>query len=289
MKAFTYVRPTGVEEAASELAEHGEGATVIAGGQTLLLAMKERLATPSVLVSLQDVAETRGISYSDDGVLTVGAATPYRELRHADLRDGHSLLCSVAAEVGDIPVQRMGTPGGALCHADPVFDASLAAVAADGEVELASASGSRTLAVSDFLVGAYSTALEPGELMTSIRFPAAGERERSAFVKHRLRRFDPAIVSVACVLGLAEDGRVESARIALGAVGPVPARATDAEELVTGETLTEELAREAGERALDAVDAGSSNGNARFSSEYKRDVLPTLVARALRAATNGKE
>jgi aerobic carbon-monoxide dehydrogenase medium subunit len=288
MKPFSYVRPTTVEEATSALAEHANAA-VIAGGQTLLLAMKERLANPSTLVSLRDVPETQGISYSDDGTLTIGAATSYREIRHAELRPGHSLLCTVSSEVGDIPVQRMGTPGGALCFADPAFDAPLAAVAAGAELELASASGTRTLAASDFLLGPNVTALAPGELMTSIRFPAAGERARSSFVKHRLRRFDPAIVSVACVLGLAEDGSIETASIACGAVGPVPARATAAEELVTGELMSDELAREAGERALESLEPGASNGNARFSSEYKRDVLPTLVARALRAATDGRE
>jgi carbon-monoxide dehydrogenase medium subunit len=288
MKPFNYVRPTTVDEAASALAQH-PNAAIIAGGQTLLLAMKERLATPSTLVSLRDVSETQGISYADDGTLTIGAATSYREIRHAELRPGHSLLCTVSSEVGDIPVQRMGTPGGALCFADPAFDAPLAAVAAGAEVELASASGTRTVSVSDFLLGPNATALAPGELMTSIRFPAAGERARSSFVKHRMRRFDPAIVSVACVLGLAEDGSIESASIAVGAVGPVPVRAKAAEELVTGEAMSDELAKEAGERALESLEPGASNRNARFSSEYKRDVLPTLVARALRAATKGKE
>jgi len=290
MKPFTYLRPTTVAEATAALAEHGDEAAVIAGGQTLLLAMKERLERPSVLVSLQDVAETRGISYEDDRALTIAAATPYRELRHAELRPGHGLLSTIASEVGDIPVQRMGTPGGALCFADPVFDFSLGAVAGGAEVELASGAGTRSLPVSEFLQGAYETALAPGELMTAIRFPPGGEAAKSSFVKHRMRRFDAAIVSVACILGIGADGRIESASIALGAVAPVPVRATAAEELVTGEEMSDELAREAGERAVDALSAAASNGNTRFSSEYKRDVLPTLVARALRAATDdGKE
>jgi carbon-monoxide dehydrogenase medium subunit len=291
MKPFTYVRPTTLEEATAALAEHAEAA-VIAGGQTLLLAMKERLVNPSTLVSLRDVPETHGISYSDDGTLSVGAATSYREVRHAELRPGHSLLCTVASEVGDIPVQRMGTPGGALCFADPAYDAPLAAVAANAEVELASATGTRTLPASEFLVGAYATALAPGELMTSIHFPARGERARSSFVKHRLRRFDPAIVSVACVVDVGSDGTIASASIACGAVGPVPFRATTAEELLEGERLTDELARMVGEKALEnaQISSDGANGYKRFSDDYKRDVLPTLVARALHAAIDeGRE
>ncbi len=290
MKPFTYLRPTTAAEAAAALGEHGDTAAVIAGGQTLLLAMKERLRSPSVLVSLQDVGEARGISYTDDGALAIGAATPYRELRHAELQPGHGMLATIASEVGDIPVQRMGTPGGALCFADPVFDFSLGAVAGGAEVELVSASETRTLPASEFLQGSYATALAPGEMLKSIRFPGAGEGARSYFLKHRLRRFDPAIVSVACVLDVGADGRVASASIACGAVGPVPFRATAAEELITGEELTDELAREAGEQTLVGLPPTLSNGNGRFSSDYKRDVLPTLVRRALRAAADdGRE
>jgi aerobic carbon-monoxide dehydrogenase medium subunit len=297
MRPFTYLRPTTAGEAATALAEHGEEAAVIAGGQTLLLAMKDRLSRPSVLVSLQDVAEAHGISYTDDGALAIGAATPYRELRHAELRAGHGLLATIASEVGDIPVQRMGTPGGALCFADPIFDFCLGAVSGGAEVELVSPSGTRTLPAAEFLQGAYATALEPGEVMTEIRFPAAGEGARSAFVKHRLRRFDPAIVSVACVLDIGGDGTVASARIACGGIGPVPVRAAAAEELVTGREMSDELAREAGARAIETFETSArhvpgtgGNGYKRFSDDYRREVLPTLVARALRAATDdGKE
>jgi carbon-monoxide dehydrogenase medium subunit len=289
VKEFSYLRPQSLGAAAAALAEHAE-AQVIAGGQTLLLAMKERRATPSVLVSLRDVDEVRGVSDGEDGALRVGAATTYWELRNADLRPAHSLLATVAADVADVPVQRMGTLGGALCLPDPTYDMPVAALALDAEVELASTGSTRRLPVGEFIQGPHATALVPGEMMTALHFPAAPEPVRSAFVKHRLRRFDSAIVAVACVLTLDDDGHVERVRIAYGAVAPVPLRATAAEKLLAGEQFTDQVAREAGELAVAALEGTAADGFGRFPFDYRRDVLPALVARALRAAAgDGKE
>jgi carbon-monoxide dehydrogenase medium subunit len=285
MRPFTYVRPTSVAEATGAL----EGdARVIAGGQSLLLAMKERAERPSILVSLRDVPDVRGVTYTGDA-LEIGAATTYWNVQVATYNGSrHSLLPQVVADVADVPVKRMGTVGGALCQADPIFDFPLAAVVSDAEVEIASSSGTRTLPVSEFLVGPFQTALQPGEVLTKIRIAAGGDGARTAFVKHRLRRFDPALVSVACILDVGSDGKIESARIAVGAVGPVPTRVADAESLVTGNALTDELAREAGEKAVAAI--ADHAGQRMFQQGYRKDVLPALVARALSAAyANGKE
>ena len=219
MRPFIYLRPSSVADATGVLANHNGGARVIAGGQTLLLAMKDRLERPSVLVSLQDVPGIRGVGYADDGTLTIGAATTYWQLESSSLlRSNHRLLSTIAGGIADVPVRRMGTVGGALCQADPAFDFPVAAVVSDAELELSSSTGTRRLGISDFLQGAYATGLEPGEVLTKIHFPAPEPSAQTAFVKHRLRRFDSAIVSVACVLSV-QDGKVARARIACGAVG----------------------------------------------------------------------
>lgn len=286
MKPFTYVRPTSVAEAAGAL----EGdAKVIAGGQSLLLAMKDRAERPSRLVSLRDVPEVRGVTYADDGTLEIGAATTYWNVQVATVGAGsHSLIPNVVADVADVPVKRMGTVGGSLCQADPIFDFPVAAVVSDAEVEVASSSGSRTLPVAEFLQGPFTTALQPGEVLTKIRIRAGGDGARTAFVKHRLRRFDPALASVACIIEIGDDDRISSARIAVGAVGPKPVRVGEAERLVTGNALTDELALEAGNAA--AAEIPDHAGQRMFRQAYRKEVLPTLVARALRAAyANGKE
>lgn len=286
MKPFTYLRPSSVADATGALAEHNGDARVIAGGQTLLLAMKDRLERPSVLVSLQEVPEVRGVSYSDAGTLTLGAATTYWQLETSSLRGPHRLLSSVAGGIADVPVRRMGTVGGSLCHGDPAFDFPLAAVVSDAELELSSSTGTRTVPVSDFLRGPYTTGLEPGEVLTRIHFPVGDSSVRFGFVKHRLRRFDSAIVSVGCLLSV-EDGKVASARIACGAVGPVPLRLRASEKLVTGEEPSDALFEEAGVRGADGIEVATASPVIR--QDYKRDVLPAIVARALRAAVNGKE
>lgn len=286
MKPFAYLRPTSVADAAAALADNDGGARVIAGGQSLLLALKDRLERPSVLVSLQDVPEVRGVEYHEDGTLTVGAATTYWQLQSAALPEEHAWLSTVVGDVADMPVRRMGTVGGAVCQADPVFDFPVAAVVADAELELTSTRGDRRVAAAEFFEAPFRTARQPHELLTRVHFPAVDAAVRSSFVKHRLRRFDPAIVAVACLLRL-DGGVVESARIACGAVGPVPVRLTDAEEVVTGRELTDDVARAAGDAAAASIELGDSNRM--FRQSYKRDVLPVIVARALRAAVDGKE
>jgi carbon-monoxide dehydrogenase medium subunit len=286
MKPFVYVRPSSLAEAVDALAEANGDSRVLAGGQSLLLAMKDRLERPSALVSLQDVPEVRGFAYTDDGTLEIGAATTYRELEEASLREGsHEFLRAVAADVADVPVRRIGTVGGALCQADPAFDFPLAAVAAGAEVDLASGEGTRTLRVEDFLIGPLQTARQPGEVLTTIRFPAADPAVRFGYVKHRLRRFDSALVSVACLLSF-DGNKITSARIACGAVGPTPLRLTPAEEVVVGNEVSDELALEAGARAAAEVEVTTTNPV--FQASYRREVLPTILARALRAAANGR-
>ena len=287
MKPFTYVRPSSIVEAVDSLAESNGDTRVLAGGQSLLLAMKDRLERPSVLVSLQDIPEIRGITYTATGTLEIGAATTYRELEEAPLRTGsHELLPTVAADVADVPVRRMGTVGGALCQADPTFDFPLAAVVTGAEVDLASGDGTRTLGVEHFLNGPFQTARRPDEVLTTIRFPASDPAARFGFVKHRLRRFDSALVSVACLLSVDGD-KVTSARIAYGAVGPTPLRLTGVEDLLVGNEVSDELAREAGAVAAAAVEVTTTNPV--FQASYRREVLPTILARALLAAANGKE
>lgn len=287
MKPFTYVRPSSLAETVDALAKSNGDTRVLAGGQSLLLAMKDRLERPGVLVSLQDVPEVRGITYGEAGTLEIGAATTYRELEQATLRKGsHELLPTVASDVADVPVRRMGTIGGALCQADPTFDFPLVAVAAGAEVDLTSGEGTRTLDAQDFLRGPFQTARQPDEVLTTIRFPAADPAAHFSFIKHRLRRFDSALVSVACLLSM-DGNTVTGARIACGAVGPTPVRLTTVEDILIDKEVTEALALEAGVVAAAAVEVTTANPV--FQASYRREVLPTILARALRAAATGKE
>ncbi|MGD9762391.1 MAG: xanthine dehydrogenase family protein subunit M [Candidatus Binatia bacterium] len=282
MKSFTFLAAGSVAEAVAALREHGAGARVLAGGQSLLLAMKDRLATPSAIVSIGRLPELRGCS-RDNGVVQIGAATTYFELETADLGTGASeLVGRVCAEVADIPVRRMGTAGGALCQADPQFDFPVGAVALGAELELASPRGRRAVAAAEFLKGRGKTACAPDEILTAIRFRPGDGRTGAAFEKFAVRRFDPAIASVACVLRVADGGAVAEARIVCGGVAETPLRLTGAEGVITGQALTEKLADEAGR--LSSAELPTTSLNALYAPGYRRQLVPALVSRALRRA-----
>lgn len=282
MKPFAFFAAESLADAVTALGEHGDGARVLAGGQSLLLAMKERMVNPSVLVSIGRVRELRGCERAN-GVLQIGAATTYFDLEHADLGAAASALVRrVCADIADIPVRRMGTIGGALCQADPQFDFPVAAVALDAEVELASARGWRTLAVAEFLQGRGQTACAPDEILTAVHFRAEDERTGTAFEKFGLRRFDPAVASVACLLRVDGDRAVAAARIVCGGVAETPLRAGGAEHAIAGARLTEQLAQEAGR--LTAAELSPAPMSPLFSASYRRRLVGTLVTRALRQA-----
>ncbi len=279
MKPFAFVSAASLEEALSALATRGDGARVLAGGQSLLLLMKERLQNPGALISIGRIAELRGHRRAN-GAIEIGAATTYFELERAEMGGGASALVGrVCADVADIPVRRMGTIGGALCQADPQFDFPVAAVALAAEVELTSARGRRTVAVSDFLQGRGRTACAPDEILTLVRFRAGAAAAGAAFEKFGLRRFDPAIASVACVLHLGDGGTIAEAHIACGGVAEVPVRAAGAENAVAGQRVSEALAAEAGR--LTAAELSPSLANPFFSADYRRQLIGTLVTRAL--------
>lgn len=278
MKPFHYVRPSSIDEAVEALAEARDGdARVIAGGQSLLLAMKDRLRAPATLVSVAGIRDLKDVAYTADGMLRVGAATTYAAIQRAPLRGAHRLLTSACADIADTPVRQMGTLVGAICEADPRFDMPVLASVLGAGVELASTAGTRTVPADQFVVGANATVCRPDEIVTALTFPAA-DATGSGFEKLRLRRFDAAIASVGCAVDRG-NGSVESVRIFCGAVRTSPTRASAAEAVVAGRPWSDEVARAAGDAAAHEVEPEPVGGL--FGPEYKRQVLPALVRRSL--------
>lgn len=217
MKPFTFHSPRALGEAVDLLERHGPGAQVIAGGQTLLLAMKERLARPSALVSLAEVADLRGWRHTDSGALEIGAATTYAALAAAQLPGWHAEIAAVAGDLADRPVRTMGTIGGALCAADPRFDMVTLVVGLGAELDIVGTGGGRTVAAAEFFTPGGGTVLAAGEILTTVRVPALEAFNGVAFEKFRHRVFEAAVVSAVCALR--PDG---SPRITVGAVYPSP-------------------------------------------------------------------
>ncbi len=279
---FDYVAPATVEEALSALAEAGDDAKVIAGGQSLLPVLRMRLNAPSLVVDLSRIESLRGVR-DEGGELAIGAMTTYQTILDDAAVAEHLLLLKKATEtIADPQIRHRGTVGGALAHADPAGDLGAAALALDASFVITGSSGSRTVAAADFFTGLFETAIGEDELLTEIRFPKhtgwGAHYEKFVRVSHQW-----SIVAVAATVK-AEGGSIQEARIGLTNMGDRPLRATGVEQTLVGQSATEDAVRAAAEAAAEGTDPPSDlNGDA----EYRRSIVPVLTRRAVLAAAGG--
>jgi carbon-monoxide dehydrogenase medium subunit len=261
------------------LSRHGDEAKVLAGGQSLIPVMKLRLATPAHLVDIGRLG-LEAISESD-GRLTVGALARHRDLERSDvLKARYPVMAAAAPLISDPIVRNLGTIGGSLCHADPAGDWGSVMLALDASVVLRSVRGEREMAMPEFLVDTFTTALEPDEILTEVRIPQTGGPSGGTYLKLERKVGDFATVAAAVHLSLS-DGTIERAGIALTAVGPKNLRPTDAEASLAGAEPTEAAFAEAGRLA---AEASSPVSDLRGSIDYKRHVVDVYVRRGLATA-----
>ncbi|MDX6327062.1 MAG: aerobic carbon-monoxide dehydrogenase medium subunit [Nocardioidaceae bacterium] len=276
---FDYAAPATVEEALSTLAEAGDDAKVIAGGQSLLPVLRMRLNAPSLVVDLSRIESLRGIREEGDAVV-IGAMTTYQAVLDDPLPREHLLLLVKATEtIADPQIRHRGTVGGALAHADPAGDLGAAALALGATFEITGASGSRSVPAEEFFQGLFETAIGEDELLTSIRIPKhtgwGAQYEKFVRVSHQW-----SIVAVAATV-LAEGGTIREARVGLTNMGDRPLRATGVEQALVGQPATEDAVRAAAASAAEGTDPPSDlNGDA----DYRRSIVPVLTRRAVLAA-----
>ncbi len=278
--SFDYVAPTSVSEALAALAEHGDDAKVLGGGQSLLPILRMRLNAPGVIVDLGRIPELQGISDEGDH-LVIGAMTTYAAaLASDDLRTHAAVLSKAIATVADPQIRHRGTVGGALVHADPAGDVGAPILALEAELVITGADGAtRTVAATDFFEDLFTTAVGEGELLTQIRVPKhtgwGGHYEKFVRVKHQW-----SIVGVAATVR-AEGGTIAEARVGLTNMGSTPLRARSVEAALVGKAATEESVREACAAAAEGTSPPSDlNGDA----DYRRHLATVLTRRAVLAA-----
>jgi len=276
---FDYVKPGSVEEAVRALAEGGEDAKIIAGGQSLLPVLRLRLAAPSLLVDLGGIAELKGIRDDGDGIV-VGAMTPYFEIIGDNLVQEHvALLAQATQTVADNQVRHRGTLGGALAHADPAGDLGAPALALDAVMTIAGAPGTRTVPAADFFVDYFTTALGEGEILTEIRFP-----KYTGWGSHYEKFNRTAQAWSMCAVAAAvrvEGGSIAEARVGLTNMGTTPIRARGVEQALVGQPATAEAVRAAAEHATEGTSAPS---DADAASDYREHLAKVLTGRAVLAA-----
>ena len=276
---FDYVAPATVEEALTALAEAGEDAKVLAGGQSLLPVLRMRLNVPSVLVDLGRIESLRGVR--DDGdAIVVGAMATHSDVYHDPLVKEHvAVLREAVEQLADPQVRHRGTFGGALAHADPAGDLGAPALALGATFTIVGPSGARTVGADDFFVDLFTTAIGDGELLTEIRIPKytgwGGHYEKFVRVAHQWP-----IVAVAAAVKV-DGGTISEARVGLTNMGSTPLRARSVEQALTGRPATDEAVREAAASAAEGTNPPSDlNGDA----DYRRHLATVLTRRAVLAA-----
>ena len=279
--SFEYVRAHSSDEAFAALQQHGSDARVLAGGQSLIPAMRYRLARPAVLVDINPIKE---FSYlrEENGFLVIGATTRDAQLEFAKfIKDRYSLITAVSAVVADPIVRHMGTVVGSICHNDPAGDWTATALAMRAVMVVRGKNGTREVPIDEFLVDSYTTAVEEGEMALEVRIPIPDAHTQGSYQKIERKVGDYATCAAAVQLSLNADGTVRQAGIAITAAGPIAMRVAAAEAMLVGQRPTLELLKAA---ASEAPKIASPNADQRGSSEYKKDMTRVLVGRGLKQA-----
>ena len=277
---FDYVRPSSVGDAVTALADGGDDAKVIAGGQSLLPLLRLRLAYPSLLVDVGGLDYLVGVSDAGSHLL-IGARTTHYQLVHDPLIGRHcGLLAEAAAMVADPAVRHRGTLGGSIAHADPAGDLPAVVLALDATLVVRGPAGEREMPAGDFFVDYLTTALGPGEILTGVRVPKLGDDWGYRYEKFHRTAQAWAIVGVAALVRRS-DGHVAEARVGLTNMGSVPIRAAAVEAAAAGAQASSE--------ALQAAAAGAAEGtqppaDLHGQPDYRRHLARVLTGRALEAA-----
>jgi carbon-monoxide dehydrogenase medium subunit len=278
--SFDYVRPATLPEAISALADGGEDAKVIAGGQSLLPLLRLRLAYPSLLVDTGGLAELRGVSDAGDA-LVIGAGTTHYQVTRDPLIAAHcGLLAQATGMVADPAIRHRGTLGGSLVHGDPAGDLPAVVLALDAVLLATGPAGAREIPAGEFFVDYLTTALLPGEILTGVRVPKLGPGWGYRYEKFHRTAQAWATVGVAA-LARRSDGHVAEARIGLTNMGSVPVRAAAAESAVAGAEASVAALRAA---AASAADGTQPPADLHGAPDYRRHLARVLTGRALAAA-----
>lgn len=278
---FDYQAPKTLTEAVSLFAQHPNDAKILAGGHSLIPAMKLRLAQPELLI---DIGRIKDLSYirEEGGQLRIGATTTHYQIESSErLKQICPLLPECAASIGDVQVRNKGTIGGSLAHSDPAGDWPAAIIALRAELIAVGANGERVIKADDFFVDLLTTALEPGEILREIRVNAPQGRFGQAYQKVHHPASGFAVVGVAVNLKFAPDGSCESAGIGITGVASKAYRATSVEAALSGKQLNEQTIAQAALHAVDRVDA---NSDLYASDEYRRHLAQVHTRRAIASA-----
>jgi CO/xanthine dehydrogenase FAD-binding subunit len=273
---FAYARAASLEHALELLAVAGEDAKVLAGGQSLVPLLVHRVVRPTHVVDVDGLEELSGIERRERD-LVLGALTRHAEVERADLDGRERVLSLAAAHVGHVPIRSRGTLGGSVAHADPAAELPLALLTLDAEVVTCSRAGTQAMPIDRFLIGPFTTALDPGAVITEIVVPAAMQTGVAAFAEFAARAGDFALAAIAAT-AVVDDGCLRQVRVALGAVEARPVRSEEAESVLEGEVPSDATIAAAAAAAATACDPVEDPAT---PASYRRALVERLVRDAV--------
>ena len=278
---FDYVRAQTLDEALMLLAQN-EDAKILAGGHSLIPAMKLRLAMPPLLIDIGRIADLSYIR-EEGNQIRIGAMTSHYQIESSDLlKKICPLLPECAGHIGDVQVRNQGTIGGSVAHSDPAGDWPAAVIALNAELVVASKGGERSINVDDFFIDLMTTALEPGEILREIRINKSNGRTGHAYIKMHHPASGFAVVGVAANLTLDGDGACQQASIGITGISSKAYRAGAVESALNGSMLDEQATANASAHAADGVEI---NGDLFASEDYRRHLAQVYTKRAIASAS----
>lgn len=278
---FEYLTPQSLQEACSMLVQYGDSAKVLAGGSDLLVKMKDGLMKPTYLVSLKHLDGLKAIRYETGTGVIIGVRATHNEvMNNSILQEKYRSVCEAAHSMAADQIRNIGTLGGNLVNAVPSADLPPILIALDAQARIAGTNGERTLPLEDFFLGPGKTVLQKGEILTHIIIPDQ-PTTGSNYIKFGLRRAGALAVAGVASSVTVSDGIFQDVRIVLGAVAPTPLRARQAENVLRGKKISQELIDEAGK-----VAAAESKpiSDIRGTIEYRRHLVDVLTRRSLKTA-----
>jgi aerobic carbon-monoxide dehydrogenase medium subunit len=288
MQKFEYLMPKSVDEAISLLVSHGERARYIAGGTDVMVKVKEGKIHPQYLVSLRRLPGLDRINYKD-GELRIGAIVTHRMLELSPIiKKEFPILMDAVTNIGSVQIRNVATIGGNIVNAVPSADGAIPLITLGAQVRIRGPKGERSMALEDLFIGPGLTLLETGEILLEFVIPPLLPRTGAAYVKHTRREaMELPLLGVAVLLSFAEDMRTcTDARIGLGVLAPTPMRAKNAEAILKGREITDEVLKKAGKTAAEECKARDS---IRGEAWYRREMVEVLVPRMARVAMQRAE
>lgn len=280
---FEYFAPKTVKKALSLLSQYREKAKIIAGGQSMLIVMKQGLLTPEYLIDIKGIPALDYIEYDESKGLRIGALTLHRAIEKSPIIQKHfKVLSEMEKNLATIQTRNWGTIGGNLCHGDPAGDPAPVFIALKAKLKLANLGGERTIDMEEFFKDYLEVALEPDEMLTEIQVPTPLPRTGTGYEKLMVMKGDMGIIGAAVSVTLGgKDSVCKDVRIVLGNAASVPLRVKEAEKVLIGNTINEELLTEAGDIASREADPPA---DVHGSAEYRREMVKVFVKRAARIA-----